>query len=194
MRSKHISANTFVFSQINPSSALGPSSFVHCLGCMRQKKPELSSYTADLNCKPVLRLPRSWMLQTHPKITTCTGPSPHCYPSLCVCLFLSIPTPLLPPLLHHSITQEAWSSWKQALELGKGTRLRGVGTWWGGGGRGCFCRFSVSLVTAGLTVVHPEETRLTSFWPGLGPTHAACLWWVWRINFSSPAPPHTWET
>lgn len=175
MSSTHISTNTFVFSQIKPSSALGLSSLVHCLRCMRHKK----SFPATLQIRTVNLSSDSLTAGCYklpPKITTCTGPSPHCYPSLCVCLSLPLHPnpPPLPPLLHHSITQEAWSSWKQALELGKGTRLRGVGTWWGG--RGCFCRFSVSLVTAGLTVVHPEETRLTSFWPGLGPTHAACSW------------------
>lgn len=194
MSSTHVSTNTFVFSQINPSSALGLSSLVHCLRCMRhKKKSELSCYTADLNRKTCPQTPSQLDAtnspQNHYVHWTIT---PLLSISLCVCLFLSIPPPPLPPLLHHSITQEAWSSWKQALELGKGTQLRGVGTWWGG--RGCFCLFSVSLVTAGLTVVHPEETRLTSFWPGLGPTHTACLGWVWRINLSSPAAPHTWET
>eukprot|EP00064_Thunnus_orientalis_P003676 superscaffoldBa00000311_g3687 len=59
------------------------------------------------------------------------------------------------------------------------------------GSRGCFCRFSTPLAPladAGLAVVHPEETRLTSLWPGLGPTRAA---WLFLQNFSKGARPLT---
>lgn len=55
-----------------------------------------------------------------PQITTCTRASPHHHPSLSVSIFSFLSHPPLPPLIQRSITQEAWSSWKQALEHGKG--------------------------------------------------------------------------
>lgn len=108
----------------------------------------------------------------HPQITTCTGPSPHPNPSLSVCL--SFPLCPIPLFLLSSTTP---SRRKPGLPENKHCsveRDKAEGGRYARGSRGCFCRSSAPVVAAGLTVVHPEETRLTSLWPGLGPTHAAC--------------------
>lgn len=44
-------------------------------------------------------------------------------------LSFPLPAPLFPPLFHHSITQEARPSWKQATGAWKGTRA-GTDRWW----------------------------------------------------------------
>lgn len=90
---------------------------------------------------------------------------------LSLSVFSCLSHPPLPPLIHCSITQEELVFLKTSSRAWKGARPRGAGTW--RGNRGCFCHSSAPLVTAGLTVVHPEETRLTSLWPGPGPTRAA---------------------
>ena len=133
------------------------------------KRFKFSMYVGDLYCKLVLIEAFSWKQL----IATCTGPSPHRYPSLSRCLSFPlrpIPTPpssSLPPP-HHT---GSLAFLKTSIRAWKGTRLRGAGTW--RECRGCFCHSSASLVAADPTVVHPEETRLTSFWPGLRSTRAA---------------------
>lgn len=144
---------------------------------------------------PNLHLPRKQPLLPHQHWTK----TPSCYvhktvthphPSLCLSVFSSQPHPPLPPLVHRSclLLHHTGSLLflQTSVRVWKGTRPRGAGTRGGRGGRGCFRRSPAPVAVAGRTVVHPEEARLTSLWPGLGSTRAA-----WR-DAVAPALPHTW--
>lgn len=61
--------------------------------------------------------------------------------SLCVIVISSLFHPPLPPLFHSSITQDAFPSWKQASQHGKG-QGRGGQVSTVGGHRGCLCHSS----------------------------------------------------
>lgn len=93
---------------------------------------------------------------------------------LCVTVISSLFHPPHPPLFHSSITQDALPSWKHASQHGKGQSRGGQVS--AGGDTEDVC--VILLLTTGLNVVHPEETRLASSWLSLWPTRAAIRTWM----------------